>query len=91
LYRAFCFKLFIDLIGPQVASGLMHHSLWLPYFICIVSLSLAFPFILWMPETLHIIPTETGPDPDGEQAAAVRTWSHIRRGIAGSFPISDAV
>ena len=54
LYKTSCFKLAIDLIGPQLASASMHHSLWLPYLLCGVLLLMTFPIILFMPETLYL-------------------------------------
>ena len=54
MYKVFCFKLAIDLVAPQLASLLLEHSLWLPYLMCGVFLLLTFPFIIMMPETLHL-------------------------------------
>ena len=54
LYKAFCFKLTVDLIAPQLGSILLEHSLWLPYLVCGIFLSFIFPLIKWMPETLHM-------------------------------------
>ena len=53
LYKAFCFKLTVDLIAPQLGSILLTHSLWPPYLVCGIFLSFIFPLIKWMPETLH--------------------------------------
>lgn len=54
LYKTFCFKLAVDLVGPQIASESMKHSLWLPYLLSIVFLLLTLPIILLMPETLNL-------------------------------------
>ncbi len=64
LYKTFCFKLAVDLIGPQLASASMKHSLWLPYLLSVVFLLLTLPIIMLMPETLnlHRAPAERNDD-----------------------------
>ena len=64
LYKTFCFKLGIDLIGPQLASMSMGHSLWLPYLLSIVFLLLTLPIILLMPETLGLQRTQVEENED---------------------------
>ncbi len=54
LYKTFCFKLVVDLVGPPVASVSMKHSLLLPYLLSVIFLLLTFPIILWIPETLNL-------------------------------------
>lgn len=54
LYKTFCLKLVVDLVGPQIASVSMKHSLWLPYLLSVVFLLLTLPIILLMPETLNL-------------------------------------
>ncbi|PGH29195.1 hypothetical protein GX50_08058 [[Emmonsia] crescens] len=52
-YRVFSAVLVTDLIGPPIAYGTLRHSLWLPYIVCALFLSLTYPVLFYMPETLQ--------------------------------------
>ncbi|OJD10911.1 hypothetical protein AJ78_08199 [Emergomyces pasteurianus Ep9510] len=52
-YRVFSAVLITDLIGPPIAYGTLRHSLWLPYIVCALFLSLTYPVLFYMPETLQ--------------------------------------
>lgn len=52
LYIAFALKYVADIIGPQVASASLLHSLWLPILICALCFLVSFPFLAALPETL---------------------------------------
>ncbi|OAX81826.1 hypothetical protein ACJ72_03829 [Emergomyces africanus] len=52
-YRVFSAVLITDLIGPPIAYGTLRHSLWLPYIVCALCLSLTYPVLFYMPETLQ--------------------------------------
>ena len=55
LYKIFCIKIAVDLVGPQLASASMKHSLWLLYFLSIHILLLTLLIILLMPKTLDLL------------------------------------
>ncbi|PGH08512.1 hypothetical protein AJ80_07832 [Polytolypa hystricis UAMH7299] len=72
-YRVFSAVLIADLVGPPIAYGTLRHSLWLPYLACGLFLSLTYPVLLYMPETLQ----KTAQDQEGTsplETAGVRKY-----------------
>lgn len=54
LYLAFALKYVADLVGPQIASASLAHSLWLPVLICELCLAASFVVLAALPETLGL-------------------------------------
>lgn len=81
LYKAFVAKLLVDLGGPQLASLLMRHSLWLPYLISAASLITCFPLLYIMPETLNFH-TSKAAEPSSTTHAIRTGWYSSMRTMA---------
>ena len=60
LYLAFALKYAADLLGPQIASISLAHSLWLPVLICELCLAASFAVLAALPETLCPKQNQTG-------------------------------
>lgn len=58
LYIAFALKYIPGLIGPQIASAALSHSLWLPMLLSCTFLFASFPVLAALPETLPDKPSE---------------------------------
>ena len=65
LYKAFAIKFIADLVGPQVASITLRHSMWLPYLICGICLLLSFSVLIFLPETMQMGTRRTPPSSSG--------------------------
>lgn len=60
LYLAFALKYVADLVGPQIASVSLAHSLWLPMLISELCLAASFVVLAALPETLSVNQHQSG-------------------------------
>jgi hypothetical protein len=65
LYKAFAIKFVADLVGPQLASITLRHSMWLPYLISGMCLLLSFPVLIFLPETMQMGTQPSAPSSSG--------------------------
>lgn len=72
LYRAFALKFVADLMGPQIASFSLAHSLWLPVLICELCLAASFVVLAALPETLSPKQHQSGQMIDNSKPEAFR-------------------
>lgn len=70
LYLAFAIKYAADLVGPQIASVSLTHSLWLPLLICELCLLASFAVLAAVPETLSLKHHHSGQMIDGPEPTA---------------------
>ncbi|OCK91093.1 uncharacterized protein K441DRAFT_576376 [Cenococcum geophilum 1.58] len=72
-YRVYSAVLITDLIGPPVTYATLEHSLWLPYLVCGLTLSLTYPVTTAMPETLHKVAKDQDVTP-GFESIGIQTY-----------------
>jgi hypothetical protein len=51
-YKVFCFKLAVEAFTPQLALALLEHSLWLPYLLYVLALTISLPLVYLILESL---------------------------------------
>lgn len=88
LYLAFALKYAADLVGPQIASVSLTHSLWLPLLICGLCLLASLAILAALPETLslkhhHSGQMINGPEPAATSFEGYRSLLSDRKILAG--------